>query len=163
MINVTEQAFASFVPGAGIACGHRLLLLREKALRWLVSLLPLHKDNKMEATDGWTLKSFTLPRSLLIKFWFERHSLELAIGGTLLALFMLLGFMTWLYMTAPDTVALRKEYNAWMEQVKKENSTDAGKRAWQRLNRKHGNPRVVYEMGQPPYYVNKAGQKCRFI
>lgn len=52
------------------------------------------------------------------------------------------------------------ELAAYTEKIERE--TDNAE--WQRLWIKHGRPTsVVYEPRRTPYFVNKHGQKCRFI
>jgi hypothetical protein len=110
------------------------------------------------------MKDFIIPRGLLIKLWTERYTLEIAIAGALLTLFILMGFLTWLHMTAPKTIAARVEYALYLERVQRANSTDAGKRAWQRLHRLHGSPgAVIYQPGRTPYYVDRQWRNCSFI
>jgi hypothetical protein len=84
--------------------------------------------------------------------------------STLLMFLVLMGLVTWLHLHAPATVTTKLEQSAYLQQLEKENSTNAAKRAWQRLHRRHGSPgAVVYEPGKTPYYINANGQMCRFI
>ena len=112
------------------------------------------------------LKNLKATRNNLLnmQLWVRRYALELAMVIILLALFAMLGGLTWVYMTAPDTVAIQRDYQQYIRQIQAEQDTPAAQRAWKRLRKQHGYPgAVIYEPGKTPYYIGKDGQKCQFI
>jgi hypothetical protein len=111
--------------------------------------------NNLKATRG---------NLLNIELWVRSYALEIAMVIILLALFAMLGGLTWIYMQSPATAALQSEQQRYLQQIQQEQDTPAAKRAWNRLYRKHGQPgAVIYEPGKTPYYTGKDGQKCAFI
>jgi hypothetical protein len=96
--------------------------------------------------------------------WMRRHSLNLALITTVIALIAFLTFISWLHLTSTHNIAIKQAREAYFEQLNKEQSTDAAKRARKRLQSKHGYPAaVIYEPGRTPYFINKSGQRCRFV
>jgi hypothetical protein len=94
----------------------------------------------------------------------RRYSLNLALLAVVFALVALLTFITWLHMTSPADIAIKKAQDTYFEKLNKEQLDDAAQRAWKRLHVKHGYPSaVIYAPGQTPYYINKSGQRCRFV
>ena len=106
-----------------------------------------------------------LPTRLQFMILTLRHyALDIAIAICVVALICVVGMMSWLSMTSPDAVAIDRQQQEYFKKLEKEQNTPAAKRAWNRLNRKHGQPgAVIYEAGKTPWYVNRDGQKCRFI
>jgi hypothetical protein len=94
----------------------------------------------------------------------RRHSLNIALITTVIALIAFLAFITWLHLTSAHNITIKQAREAYFEQMNKEQSTDAAQRAWKRLQSKHGYPAaVIYEPGKTPYFINKSGQRCRFV
>jgi membrane protein insertase Oxa1/YidC/SpoIIIJ len=94
----------------------------------------------------------------------RRYSLSIALVVTTIALILFLGFISWLHLTSTHNMAIKQAREAYFQQLNKEQSTDAAQRAWKRLQSKHGYPAaVIYEPGKTPYYINKSGQRCRFV
>jgi hypothetical protein len=80
------------------------------------------------------------------------------------ALMITVILMVYLSMTSPSALEIQRQQDDYFRQIERELETPAGQRAWKRLHRKHGYPgAVVYPAGKEPYYINTAGQKCRFI
>jgi hypothetical protein len=96
--------------------------------------------------------------------WLRRYSLNIALIITVIFLVVFLSFITWLHLTSPESMAIKKSQDAYFEKFNKEQLDDAFERAWKRLHPKHGYPAaVIYEPGEKPYYVNNKGQRCWFI
>lgn len=94
----------------------------------------------------------------------RRHSLNLALITTTIALIVFLAFISWLHLTSTHNIAIKQAREAYFQQLNKEQSTEAAQRAWKRLQSKHGYPAaVIYEPSKTPYYINKSGQRCRFV
>jgi len=106
-----------------------------------------------------------IPNKLQIIILMLRHyALDIAIIISMLAFVCVIGMMSWLSMTSPDAVTVERQQQEYFKKLEKEQNTPAAKRAWKRLIHKHGQPgAVIYEPGKTPWYVNRDGQKCRFI
>lgn len=82
----------------------------------------------------------------------------------ILAVIFFLAFVNWLTITSKHNAAIMKERQAAFDQINREQSTDMATRAFQRLYIYHGKPgAVIYEPGKTPWYINKAGQRCKFV
>lgn len=96
--------------------------------------------------------------------WARRNALNIAIACAILAALFMLAAFAWQEMRPAPMTEEQLQHLEYVAQVERDYNTPEGRRAWKRLERKHGRPgAVIYEPGKDPYYVNAAGQKCRFI
>ena len=90
--------------------------------------------------------------------------LDIALVISIIAALCFITLLSWSSMTSPDALDIQRQQQEYFKRLEQEANTPAKERAWKRLHRKHGEPgAVIYEPGKEPYYVNAAGQKCRFI
>jgi hypothetical protein len=95
--------------------------------------------------------------------WLNKYSLTIALILTTLALIIYLAICSWLAITSEHNIAIMKERQAYFDQINKE-SNSMSERAWKRLWIYHGRPAaVIYEPGKTPWYINKVGQRCKFV
>lgn len=97
-------------------------------------------------------------------FMLRGQALNIALAISIAVLIAMVAAVAWLSMTSPAATEIQRQQDAYFKKIQQDESIPAAERAWKRLHRSHGEPgTVIYEPGKEPWYVNAAGQKCRFI
>jgi hypothetical protein len=89
--------------------------------------------------------------------WLDRHQLSIGLGIVVLTIIIWVYLLMWSAISNAVIEDLRQElYN--------DIDLDLSPDKERQLYVKHGRPfAVIYSPGKTPYYINKAGQKCKFV